>query len=84
MWSQDQLQRRECEDQPARRLQKHEGLVHPRGDSQHKLSMNELGKKYHITYDSWEGYNVEHIHNGAVRFHKDENELPYIDLKGSE
>ncbi len=44
------------------------------------FSMNELEKKYLVTYDSWEGYYVVHTANGEVRFHKDENGLPYIDL----
>ncbi len=44
------------------------------------FSMNELKKKYRITYDSWEGYYVMHTANGEVQFHKDENGLPYIDL----
>jgi len=44
------------------------------------FSMNELEKKYCITYDSWQGYYVVHTANGEVRFHKDENSLPYIDL----
>ena len=42
--------------------------------------MNELEKKYRITYDSWQGYYVVHTANGEVQFHKDENGLPYIDL----
>jgi hypothetical protein len=44
------------------------------------FSMNELEKKYRITYDSWEGYYTVHTANGEVRFYKDENGLPYIDL----
>jgi hypothetical protein len=46
--------------------------------------MNELEKKYCITYDSWEGYYVVHTQDGPVRFYKDENKLLYINLKGSE
>jgi hypothetical protein len=42
------------------------------------FSMNELEKRYHITYDSWQGYYVVHTNNGEVRFYKDENGLPYI------
>ncbi len=30
------------------------------------FSMNELEKKYRITYDSWEGYYVVHTMNGEV------------------
>ena len=44
------------------------------------FSMNELEKKYRITYDSWEGYYVVHDANGEVQFHKDKNGLPYIDM----
>jgi hypothetical protein len=46
--------------------------------------MNELEKKYPITYDSWEWYYVVHTQDGPVKFYKDENGLPYIDLKDSE
>ncbi len=48
------------------------------------FSMNELKKKYRITYDSWEGYYVVHTQDGPVKFYKDENGLPYINLKDSE
>jgi hypothetical protein len=44
------------------------------------FSMNKLEKKHRITYDSWDGYYIVHTANGEVRFHKDENGLPYIDL----
>ena len=44
------------------------------------LSMNELEKKYRITYDSRDGYNHGHTPSKVVRFYKDKNELPYIDL----
>ena len=44
------------------------------------FSMNELEKKYRITYDSWDGYYIVHTASGEVRFYKDENGLPYIDL----
>jgi hypothetical protein len=43
--------------------------------------MNELEKRYCITYDSWQGYYVVHTKSGEVGFYKDENGLPYIDLK---
>ena len=46
--------------------------------------MNQLEKKYRITYDSWEGYYVVHTQDGPVKFYKDENKLPYIDLEDSE
>ena len=48
------------------------------------FSMNELEKKYRITYDSREGYYVVHNQDGPVKFYKDENGLPYIDLEDSE
>jgi hypothetical protein len=44
-------------------------------------SMNEIEKRYCSTYDSLQGHYVVHTKNGAVRFYKDENGLPYIDLK---
>ena len=46
--------------------------------------MKKFEKKYCITYDSWEGYYVVHTQDGPVRFYKDENGLPYIDLEDSE
>jgi hypothetical protein len=46
--------------------------------------MNKLEKKYQITYNSWEGYYVVHIDNRPVRFYKDENGLPYINLEDLE
>jgi hypothetical protein len=45
--------------------------------------MNELKKRYQITYDSWEVYYVVHTAIGPVRFYKDKNGLPYIDLEES-
>jgi hypothetical protein len=50
-------------------------------DIANKFSMNELEKKYRITYNSWEGYYVVHTPNGPVKFYKDKNGLPYIDLE---
>ena len=35
-------------------------------------------------YDSWDGYYVVHTPKGEVRFHKDEQGLPYIDLGESD
>ena len=46
------------------------------------FSMHELEKKYRITYDSWEGHYVVHTPKGEVKFHKDEQGLPYIELNG--
>jgi len=48
------------------------------------FSMHELEKKYRITYDSWEGHYVVHTPKGEVKFHKDEQGLPYIELDGAE
>ena len=38
---------------------------------------------YHITYDSWAGYYIVHTPKGEVRFHKDKQDLPYLDLEES-
>jgi hypothetical protein len=43
--------------------------------------MIELEKKYHINYDSWQGYYTVHTSEGEVRIYKDENGLLYIDLE---
>ena len=43
------------------------------------LSMNELEKKYRITYDRWDEYYIVHTTSGEARFYKDENGLLYID-----
>jgi hypothetical protein len=45
--------------------------------------MNKLEKKYHITYDSWQGYYVMHTAQGEVRFYKYKNGLPFIDFEES-
>jgi hypothetical protein len=45
------------------------------------FSMNELEKRYCITYNSWKSYYMVHTKSGEVRFYKDENGLPYIDLE---
>ena len=47
--------------------------------------MHELELLYRITYayDSWAGYYVVHTPKGEVRFYKDEQGLPYLDLKES-
>jgi hypothetical protein len=44
--------------------------------------MHERKKHYRITYNSWEGYYVVHTPRGEVKFHKDKQGLPYIDLDG--
>jgi hypothetical protein len=45
--------------------------------------MHELEKHCRITYDSWEGHYEVHTARGTVKFHKDKQGLPYIDLDGS-
>jgi hypothetical protein len=47
------------------------------------FSMNKLEKKYLITYNSWQGYYLVHTKQGEVRFYKDKNGLPFIDLDES-
>jgi len=47
------------------------------------FSMHELKKKYRITYDSWEGHYVVHTPRGEVKFHKNKQGLPYIELDGA-
>jgi hypothetical protein len=47
------------------------------------ISMHELESLYRIIYDSWKGYDVVHTPKGEVRFYKDEQGLPYLDLEGS-
>ena len=48
------------------------------------LSQSELERHYRVTYDSWEGYYVVHTEHGPIKFHKDENGLPFIELDDSE
>jgi hypothetical protein len=43
--------------------------------------MHELEKLYRMTYDSWKGYYIVHTPKGEVRFYKDEQGLPYLDLE---
>jgi hypothetical protein len=47
------------------------------------FSMNNLEKKYRITYGSWLGYYVVHTAQGEVRSYKDKNGLLFIDLDES-
>ena len=47
------------------------------------ILMHELKLLYRITYGSWAGYYVVHTPKGEVRFYKDEQGLPYLDLKES-
>jgi hypothetical protein len=48
------------------------------------FSMHELEQLYQITYNSWDGFYVMHTPQGEVRFHKDEQGLPFIDLDKSD
>ena len=45
--------------------------------------MHKLESLYRITYVSWAGYYVVHMPKGEVRFHKDKQNLPYLDLEES-
>ncbi len=45
--------------------------------------MNKLESKYRITYNSWQGYYIVHTAQEEVRFYKDKNGLPFIDLNES-
>ena len=45
--------------------------------------MHELESLYRITYNSWAGYYVVHTPKEEVRFYKDEQGLPYLDLEES-
>ena len=45
--------------------------------------MHELEGMYRISYDSWQGYYVVHTPKGEVRFYKDKQGLPYLDLEES-
>jgi hypothetical protein len=47
------------------------------------FSMHELEKHYRITYNSWEGFYEVHTPRGTVKFHKDEQVLPFINLDRS-
>jgi hypothetical protein len=47
------------------------------------FSMHELEKKHWITYDSWQRYYRVHTPSGTVKFCKDKQGLPYINLDGS-
>jgi hypothetical protein len=47
------------------------------------FSMHKLERLYRIIYDNWDGYYVIHTPQGEVRFHKDKQGLPYINLDES-
>ncbi len=53
------------------------------GGIAHIFLMHELEKLYRITYDSWEGHYIIHTPQGAVKFYKNEQGLPYINLEAS-
>jgi hypothetical protein len=44
------------------------------------FSIHKLERLYCITYDCWDGYSVNHTPRGEVKFHKDKQGLPYINL----
>jgi hypothetical protein len=46
--------------------------------------MHELKRLYRITYNSWDGYYVVHTPRGEVKFYKDKQGLPYINLDKSD
>jgi hypothetical protein len=48
------------------------------------FSMHKLKRLYRITYDSWDWYYVFHTPRGEVKFHKDKQGLPYINLDKSD
>jgi hypothetical protein len=48
------------------------------------FSMHELERLYRITYDSWDGYYVVHTPQGEVKFDKNKQSLPYINLDESD
>jgi hypothetical protein len=45
--------------------------------------MHKLEKHYQITYNSWQGYYIVHTPKGEIRFYKDEQGLPFINLEES-
>jgi hypothetical protein len=48
------------------------------------FSMHKLEWLYRITYDSWDGFYVVHTPQGEVRFHKEKQGLPFINLNKSD
>ncbi len=46
--------------------------------------MHKLEQLYPITYNSWDGFYVVHTPRGEVRFHKDKQGLPFINLDKSD
>jgi hypothetical protein len=48
------------------------------------FSMHEMEQLYCIAYNNWEGFYIVHTPRGEVRFHKDDQGLPYIDLDRSD
>lgn len=44
------------------------------------LFQHQVEKKYRVIYDNWDGYYVVHHTTGAVKFCKDHQGLPYIDM----
>ena len=80
--NQDQLQCGSGDDKRDRVIWTTQCLVHP-NEIANIFLMHELKKHYRITYDSWEGHYEVHTARGTVKFHKDKQGLPYIDLDGS-
>ena len=48
------------------------------------LSLGELSKLHHVTYDSKDGYFVVHTEKGEVRFVMDKSGMPCLDLASNE
>ena len=47
------------------------------------LSQHQVEQKYRVTYDSWDGFYVVHHPKGPVKFSKDHQDLPFIDMTDS-
>ena len=47
------------------------------------LSQHQVEQKYRVTYDSWDGFYVVHHPKGPVKFCKDHQGLPFIDMTDS-
>ena len=48
------------------------------------LSQHQAEQKYHVTYDSWDGFYIVHHPKGPVKFCKDHQGLPFIDMAESD
>ena len=47
------------------------------------LSQHQVEQKYRVTYDSWDGFYVVHHPKGPVKFCKEHQGLPFIDMADS-